>query len=46
VKGDGMSGACSTIGDLRNGYKILIENLKGRDIWDNVDVGGRMIILE
>jgi hypothetical protein len=35
-----MGGACSTKGDKRNAYRILV----GRDHWQDQDVGGWTIL--
>jgi hypothetical protein len=31
-------------GEMRNGYSILVENLKGGDRSENLDVDGRIIL--
>jgi hypothetical protein len=41
VKKDEMGGVCSTIGEKRNAYRILVGKPEGeRDHWEDQDVGG------
>jgi hypothetical protein len=35
-----MGRTCSTNGEKRNAYKILVESQKERDHWEDQDVGG------
>jgi len=35
-----MAGACNTRGWMKNAYKILVENLKERDISQDLGVDG------
>jgi hypothetical protein len=32
------------IGDMRNAYKVFIENLKGQGQWEDPDASGRTIL--
>jgi len=38
------AGRVVRMGEMRNAYKILVGNLKGRDHSDDPDVGGRIIL--
>jgi hypothetical protein len=39
-----MVRACSTNGEKRNAYRILVRNSKKRDHWEDHDVGGWTIL--
>jgi hypothetical protein len=37
-----VAGHVACIEDIRNAYKIVVENLKGRDLFEDLSVGGRL----
>jgi hypothetical protein len=39
-----MGGLCSTNGEKRNAHRILVGSQKERDHYENLDVGGRIIL--
>jgi hypothetical protein len=39
-----MGKSCSSIEGMRNVYRILFENLKGRDYPEDIGIGGRIIL--
>jgi hypothetical protein len=40
-----MGGACSADGDERGVYKVLVGNLKERDLWGDPGVDGRIVLV-
>jgi hypothetical protein len=40
-----MGRACSTHGEKWNAYGILVESHKERDHWEDLDVGGKIILI-
>jgi hypothetical protein len=39
-----MARACSSHGELRNTYKILVRNLKGRPTLEDIGINERIIL--
>jgi hypothetical protein len=39
-----MSGTCSRHGRHENALEILVENLKGRDPWENLRIDRRIVL--
>jgi hypothetical protein len=39
-----MGKSCSTNGEKRNAYRILVESQTVRDHWEDLDVGGWTIL--
>jgi hypothetical protein len=39
-----MGGTCSMHGKMRNIYRLLLENLKGRGQWRDISADGRIIV--
>jgi hypothetical protein len=39
-----MGRECSTHGEKRKAYRILVESQKQKDHWEDLDIGGRIIL--
>jgi hypothetical protein len=43
IENNEMGGECSTYGERRGAYMVLVENLRERDILEDADLDGRII---
>jgi hypothetical protein len=44
VEVDEMGGVCSTHGEMRNAYKVLVGKPEGKRPQEDIDVGGSIIL--
>jgi hypothetical protein len=38
-----MGGNVARLGEMRNAYRILVENMKGKDYSEDLGVGGKIL---